>query len=63
MSSNIKVSIGSLGDFTKDELIKNVQDNSNIGKKIIEIQLEYLRALKEGLFFTEDQNANHTPQS
>ena len=63
ISSNRKVSIGSLGEFTKDELIKNVQENSDIGKKVVEIQLEYLRAFKEGLFFVEGQNANYTPQS
>ena len=63
ISNNMKVSIGSLGEFSKDELIKNVQENNDIGKKIIEIQLEYIRALKEGLLFEENHNANHTPQS
>jgi len=63
LTSNRRVSIGSLGEFTKDELIRNVQENSEIGNKIVEIQLEYLRALKEGLFFVEDQNAHNTPQS
>jgi len=63
LSSNLKVSIGSLGEFSKDELIKNVQEKNDVGKKIIEIQLEYIRALKEGLFFNEGQDANNPPQS
>ena len=63
LSSNLKVSIGSLGEFSKDELIKNVQEKNDVGKKIIEIQLEYLRAFKEGLFFKDNKNANYTPQS
>ncbi|OGG19037.1 hypothetical protein A3D78_06745 [Candidatus Gottesmanbacteria bacterium RIFCSPHIGHO2_02_FULL_39_14] len=63
ISSNKKVSIGSMGEFSKEEMIHNVQENSEIGKKIIEIQLEYIRALKEGLFFNEGQDANNPPQS
>ena len=60
-SGNKRVSIGSEGEFTKDQLIKNVEDNSEVGKKIIQIQLEYLRTLKEGLFFQDDFNADNTP--
>ncbi|MCJ7740918.1 hypothetical protein MUP32_06450 [Candidatus Microgenomates bacterium] len=41
-----KVSIGADGDFTSDELIKLVEKNDKIGDKIIEMQLEYLRSLK-----------------
>lgn len=41
-----KVSIGSDGDFTGEQLIKLVEDNDKIGDKVIEMQLEYLRSLK-----------------
>jgi hypothetical protein len=61
LSSNKRVSIGSEGEFTKDQLIKNVENDSEIGKKIIQIQLEYLRAFKEGLFFQEEINVDNTP--
>ena len=47
---NKKISIGSEGEFTKSELIQAVKDNNELGKKITEIQLEYLRLLKEGIF-------------
>lgn len=45
------ISIGSEGDFTRDQLIEHVKNNDDIGKKITEIELEYLRLLKEGIFY------------
>lgn len=51
--SGKKVSIGSDGDFTKDELIKHVGEQDKIGKKIVEIQLSYLQSLKEGIILDE----------
>ncbi|MBI5880691.1 hypothetical protein HZB90_01020 [archaeon] len=50
MSPTVKIALGSRGEFlNKDELLKEVSTNTPTGKKIIEIQLRYLRALKEGL--------------
>jgi len=51
MSSDKKISIGSAGDFTRDELIERVEKGDELGQKIIEIQMEYLRLLKEGIFY------------
>ncbi|MFH1749814.1 MAG: hypothetical protein ABH837_02910 [bacterium] len=45
--SGKKVSIGADGDFTSDELIKFVETNDKVGDKIIKMQLEYLRSLKD----------------
>ncbi len=45
------LSIGSFGELKKDQLIKEVENNTDIGKKIIETELEYLRLLKEGIFY------------
>lgn len=45
--SGKKLSIGSDGEFSKNELIKRVNEGDPIGKKIIEIQLSYLRSFKE----------------
>ena len=53
LSSGKKISIGSDGEFTKEELIRSVEADDKIGKKITEIQLQYLRSLKEGLFLNE----------
>ncbi|MBI2575341.1 hypothetical protein HYV82_05650 [Candidatus Woesearchaeota archaeon] len=43
------ISIGSYGDFSKDELITHVKKGDDIGKKIIEVEMTFLRALKEGI--------------
>lgn len=53
MPSNKKISIGSYGDFTKEELIENVKNESEVGNKIIEIELEFLRAMKNGVILHE----------
>lgn len=47
--SGKKISIGSDGEFSKEELIKSVEADNEIGKKITNIQLNYLRFLKEGI--------------
>lgn len=44
-----KISIGSKGDFSKEDLISHVRADDAIGKKIVEIELEFLRAMKGGL--------------
>jgi len=51
LPSDIKLSVGSVGDFTRDELIEHVEKKDELGKKIIEVQMEYLRMLKEGFFY------------
>ena len=49
-SSNKKISIGSDREYTGKELIEKVKANDEIGQKIIAIQLEYLRSLKNNIF-------------
>jgi len=56
--SDKKISIGSEGEFTKDELIQAVKANNDLGKKIVEIQLDYLRLIKEGVLYGQN-NAGH----
>lgn len=53
LPSGKQISIGNEGVFTKDELIKRVESKDSLGKKIIEVELEFLRALKKGEFFDE----------
>lgn len=48
LSNNKRISIGSDGEFSIDELISRVQKDDEIGKKMVEIQLQYLRSLKKG---------------
>ena len=49
LPSNKKISIGAYGEFSKEELIQHVKRNDEIGKKMVEIELESLKALKEGI--------------
>jgi len=52
------ISIGSEGEFTKQQLIEEVKNNSKIGQKVIEMQLEYLRLLKEGVLYGQSSGSN-----
>ncbi len=47
--SNKKISIGNYGEFSKEELIDGVKSSSEVGKKIVEVELEFLRAMKQGI--------------
>ena len=44
---NVGISVGSEGDYKRDELIEHVKKDDEIGKKIIEIDLSYLKTLKD----------------
>jgi hypothetical protein len=48
LSPHKKIYIGSVGAFTKDELIERVKQGDEVGQKIVDIELSFLRALKEG---------------
>ncbi|EKD56025.1 MAG: hypothetical protein ACD_58C00317G0017 [uncultured bacterium] len=53
ISSDKKISIGGDGDFTVSELIDSVKKNNKIGKKIIEVQMDFLKTLKTGTLLDE----------
>jgi len=53
LSSDKKISIGSIGEFTKNELIEHVKEEDEIGKKAVEVELTFLKALKEGSLLEE----------
>jgi len=48
-----KISIGSYGEFTKSELIEKVKKEDEVGREVIELELTFLRALKEGKLLEE----------
>lgn len=58
--SDKNISIGSIGELTKQEMIENVEKETDVGEKIVEIQLNYLRSLKEGIFYEQDFTDNKT---
>lgn len=43
--SNIELSVGNEGSFSIEELVGRVRKQDDIGKKMIEMQLVYLRSL------------------
>ena len=58
LPANVSISVGSEGHFNKVELIKQIENDTEIGKKMIEIELEYLRRLKEGIFYAASTGNN-----
>ncbi len=50
---NISISVGSEGNFTKQELIEQIQNDTVIGEKMVRLELEYLRKIKEGKYYAE----------
>ncbi len=46
MPENLAISIGKEGTFKKKDLIRHVKKADPIGKKIIKVELNYLRSLK-----------------
>jgi hypothetical protein len=45
------LSVGSYGEFTRDQILKEIEEDSEVGKKMIEIQIKYLQMLKEGILY------------
>lgn len=48
-----EISIGADGEFTKEQLIEHVEKEDEIGLKMIEVEMSFLRALKEGTLFEQ----------
>lgn len=53
LPSGKQISIGDEGSFTREGLIERVNLGDAVGMKMVEIELEFLRAMKEGKFFDE----------
>lgn len=54
VSPNKKFFIGSHREgLTKEELIEHVKKGDEIGQKIIEVEMTFLRALKDGILLEE----------
>lgn len=49
-SDNLRIAIGST-EYTKEEILKNIEEGNTVGKEIIEIQMEYLRDMAEGAVY------------
>ncbi|MDE1825403.1 MAG: hypothetical protein KGH61_03445 [Candidatus Micrarchaeota archaeon] len=51
MPPNRKIAIGGYGEFTKEELIHEVNNDTEIGKKIVEIEISFIRAVAQGKIY------------
>ena len=60
LPSNKEISIGSSGEFTKAELIEHVKKADDIGKKMIAIEMDFLRSMKDGIFYDQYSPSNNT---
>lgn len=49
-SDELTVSIGNT-EYTKKEMLESVEEINDIGKEIIEIQMEYLRDMAQGAIY------------
>ncbi len=57
MSPDLAVSIGSSGTFTKNELIEHVKQGDAVGKTIVEMEMEFLEAIKSGTLLRDITSA------
>lgn len=55
LPDNIGITVGSEGNYTKEQLLEHVDSGDSVGKQFIDLDLDFLRALKEGSLF-EQQN-------
>lgn len=58
LPDNLKISIGSDGEFSKQQLIEHINEGDAIGQKIVDVQMHFLRSLKEGSFY-EQMSPSH----
>lgn len=53
LPSGKRVSVGSQGSYTKDELVSHITKQDKIGQTIVNAQVEFLRSLKTGALLDE----------
>ncbi len=58
MPENVAISVGGEGTFTVDQIIQSVKDADEVGRTIINMQMNYLRSLKD-LSAGENVFTNH----
>ncbi|MCK5211634.1 hypothetical protein KAJ89_02940 [Candidatus Parcubacteria bacterium] len=54
MPEDVSMSIGSEGQFTRDELIAHIEKGDEIGNKVIKIEIEFLKSFKKGDFYESE---------
>ena len=47
----VEISVGNSGSFNKDDLISNIKDETEVGKKMVDIELAYMKDLISGKLY------------
>ncbi len=47
MPTNMNVSIGGMGPFTKDQLLEQIDEKSPVGELLVKVNFNYLRSFKK----------------
>jgi len=47
LSPSTMISLGSAGSFTRNQLMESVEEGNEVGEKIVEIEIEWLRSFKK----------------
>jgi hypothetical protein len=58
LPSGKDISIGSHGEFSKEQIIEHVKKGDEVGKKMIEVELDFLRLMKEGIYYDKYSPSN-----
>lgn len=51
LPADVKLAIVGFGTYDKNQLIRHVRKDDEIGQKIVEIEIEYLKSLKKGILY------------
>jgi len=59
-SGNLRVSIGNVAKgYSKKELIESVEADNEIGKEIVDIQMQYLKDIAQGKIYSFNDNPHN----
>lgn len=50
MPTHLRLSIGSYGALTKEEIIHHIKEGDDIGKQIVKVHMSFLKAVASGEF-------------
>lgn len=56
LPENAVLSVGSGSQYNKEQIINEVEKDSDVGQRVIEVQINYLKLLKEGAIYGAPNN-------
>lgn len=57
-SDNLAISVGSK-EFSKEEILKSIEQNDEVGRDFVEAQIGYLKALASGAIYKDEPDNGH----